>query len=152
MAATNIRDRVIEIVCEQMGASKDKVTEATSFINDLGADSLDTVELVMELRGNDYPHHLSFQSRVGPVEWLQPYTQDKLAELGKRGVKSLLVVPVAFVTDHIETLHEIDIELREEADHAGIKKYEVMFALNAEPAFIAALADVVEARYLGKSK
>lgn len=48
MAATNIRDRVIEIVCEQMGASKDKVTEATSFINDLGADSLDTVELVME--------------------------------------------------------------------------------------------------------
>ena len=43
----SIRDRVIEIVCEQMGASKDKVTETTSFINDLGADSLDTVELVM---------------------------------------------------------------------------------------------------------
>ena len=43
----NARDRVIEIVCEQMGASKDKVTETTSFINDLGADSLDTVELVM---------------------------------------------------------------------------------------------------------
>ena len=46
---TNTRDRVIEIVCEQMGQSKDKVTEETSFINDLGADSLDTVELVMEL-------------------------------------------------------------------------------------------------------
>ena len=46
---TSVRDRVIEIVCEQMGASKDKVTESTSFINDLGADSLDTVELVMEL-------------------------------------------------------------------------------------------------------
>ncbi len=46
---TNVRDRVIEIVCEQMGQSKDKVTEETSFINDLGADSLDTVELVMEL-------------------------------------------------------------------------------------------------------
>ena len=44
----SIRDRVIEIVCEQMGASKDKVSEQTSFINDLGADSLDTVELVME--------------------------------------------------------------------------------------------------------
>ncbi|MCC7437330.1 MAG: ferrochelatase [Armatimonadetes bacterium] len=111
-----------------------------------------TVELVMQLRGNDYPHHLSFQSRVGPVEWLQPYTQDKLAELGKSGVKSLLVVPVAFVTDHIETLHEIDIELREEAEHAGIEKYEVMYALNAEPPFIAALADVVEARYVGRMK
>ncbi len=46
---TSVRDRVIEIVCEQMGQSKDKVTEETSFINDLGADSLDTVELVMEL-------------------------------------------------------------------------------------------------------
>ena len=48
MASTNVKDRVIEIVCEQMGASKDKVAEQTSFINDLGADSLDTVELVME--------------------------------------------------------------------------------------------------------
>jgi acyl carrier protein len=46
---TSVRDRVIEIVCEQMGQSKDKVSEGTSFINDLGADSLDTVELVMEL-------------------------------------------------------------------------------------------------------
>ena len=46
---TSVRDRVIEIICEQMGQSKDKVTEETSFINDLGADSLDTVELVMEL-------------------------------------------------------------------------------------------------------
>lgn len=47
--SANVKDRVIEIVCEQMGQSKDKVTEETSFINDLGADSLDTVELVMEL-------------------------------------------------------------------------------------------------------
>ncbi len=46
---TSVRDRVIEIVCEQMGQSKEKVSETTSFINDLGADSLDTVELVMEL-------------------------------------------------------------------------------------------------------
>ena len=46
---TNVKDRVIEIVCEQMGQSKDKVSLETSFINDLGADSLDTVELVMEL-------------------------------------------------------------------------------------------------------
>ncbi len=49
MGTSNVRDRVIEIVCEQMGQSKEKVNEETSFINDLGADSLDTVELVMEL-------------------------------------------------------------------------------------------------------
>jgi acyl carrier protein len=47
-AHQNIREKVLDIVCEQMGASRDKVTDATSFINDLGADSLDTVELVME--------------------------------------------------------------------------------------------------------
>ena len=45
---SSIRDKVIDIVCEQMGASREKITNETSFINDLGADSLDTVELVME--------------------------------------------------------------------------------------------------------
>ena len=48
MGSSSIRDRVIDIVCEQMGASRDKITPETSFIQDLGADSLDTVELVME--------------------------------------------------------------------------------------------------------
>jgi protoporphyrin/coproporphyrin ferrochelatase len=106
-----------------------------------------TIKAVMAARGNDHPAHTSFQSRVGPVRWLEPYTQDKLAELGGKGVKNLLVIPVAFVTDHIETLHELDIELREVAEHAGIERYEVMYALNATPRFIAALADVVEERY-----
>ncbi|MBC8145769.1 MAG: ferrochelatase [bacterium] len=106
-----------------------------------------TVRAVMDARGNDLAYHESFQSRVGPVKWLEPYTQDKLAELGAKGVRTLLVVPVAFVTDHIETLHELDIELREVAEHAGITKYEVMYALNDGAGFIGALADVVQARY-----
>jgi ferrochelatase len=107
----------------------------------------ETISAVMKARGGDYPYHESFQSRVGPVKWLEPYTQDMLARLGAEGVKKLLVIPVAFVTDHIETLHEIDIELREVAHHAGIEKYEVMFALNDTPIFITALADVIESRY-----
>jgi ferrochelatase len=106
-----------------------------------------TVAEVMRARGDDYPHHLSFQSRVGPVKWLEPYTQDMLARLGAEGVRSLLVVPIAFVTDHIETLHELDIELRHVAVEAGITKYEVMYALNDSPRFISALAEVIEARY-----
>ena len=56
--------------------------------------------------------HLSYQSRVGPVEWLRPYTDDKIKLLGKAGVKNLIVVPIAFVSEHIETLEEIDIEYR----------------------------------------
>ncbi len=109
----------------------------------------ETVEAVMQRRGNDYPHHLSFQSRVGPVKWLEPYTQDRLKQLADDGVRTVMVVPIAFVTDHIETLHEIDIELREIALHAGIERYETMLALNDSPLFISALADVVEAG-LGK--
>lgn len=106
-----------------------------------------TVRAVMDARGNDHRHMLSYQSRVGPVKWLQPYTQDALAKLGADGVRSLLVIPIAFVTDHIETLHELNIELREVAERAGIHKYEVMLALNDSPIFIAALADLVEHRY-----
>lgn len=56
---------------------------------------------------------LSFQSRVGPVEWLRPYTDDVLRDMGrKEKVENLIVVPVSFVSEHIETLEEIDIEYR----------------------------------------
>ncbi|HVZ40720.1 MAG TPA: ferrochelatase [Candidatus Kapabacteria bacterium] len=106
-----------------------------------------TVEQVMRTRGNDFPHSLSFQSRVGPVKWLEPYTQDAIARLASEQVTALLMIPIAFVTDHIETLHELDIELRETAHRHGIHKYEVMYALNNSPLFISALADIVTARY-----
>jgi ferrochelatase len=58
-------------------------------------------------------YHLSYQSRVGPVEWLRPYTDDKIKELVKeQGVRNMLVVPIAFVSEHIETLEEIDMQYR----------------------------------------
>lgn len=69
---------------------------------------------------------MSFQSKVGPGEWLTPSTPDKLAELAQQGVRAVLMVPVAFVTDHIETSFELDIEVREEAEQFGITHYEVM--------------------------
>jgi ferrochelatase len=80
---------------------------------------------------------------VGPVEWLQPYTEDALNELGAEGVKDLLVVPISFVSEHIETLQEIDIEYREIAEEAGIHNFQRVPALNTHPAFIKALADLV---------
>ena len=67
--------------------------------------------------------HLSFQSRVGPVKWLQPYTEEKLVDLGKDGVKNLVVVPVSFVSEHIETLEEIDMEYKELAHENGIANW-----------------------------
>jgi ferrochelatase len=87
--------------------------------------------------------HLSFQSRVGPVEWLRPYTDDVLPELGEMGVKNLVVVPISFVSEHIETLEEIDIEYRELALESGITNWRRSPALNTDAAFIDDMADMV---------
>lgn len=87
--------------------------------------------------------HLSFQSRVGPVKWLQPYTEEKLVDLGKDGVKNLVVVPVSFVSEHIETLEEIDMEYKELAHENGIANWKRVPALNTDPIFIEDLTDLV---------
>ena len=92
-------------------------------------------------RPNQYT--LAYQSRVGPVEWLKPYTEDALEELGERGIKEVLVVPISFVSEHIETLQEIDIEYREIAEEAGIENFQRVPALNTHPIFIDALAKLV---------
>ncbi|KAH8510879.1 hypothetical protein H0E87_008422 [Populus deltoides] len=83
------------------------------------------------------------QSRVGPVEWLKPYTDETIIELGKRGVKCLLAVPISFVSEHIETLEEIDVEYKELALKSGIEKWGRVPALGCEPTFITDLADAV---------
>jgi ferrochelatase len=80
---------------------------------------------------------------VGPVEWLKPYTEDALQELGAQGVNDLLVVPISFVSEHIETLQEIDIEYRELAEEAGIHNFQRVPALNTDPIFIDSLATMV---------
>lgn len=117
-----------------------------SFITD-GDPYLDhittTVKLVME-HFSDVNHHLAFQSRAGPVKWLEPSTGDKLKELAAAGHKEVLMVPLSFVSDHIETLHEIDIEYGEEAHNLGITTFRRMESLNSSPTFIACLADLVK--------
>jgi ferrochelatase len=89
-------------------------------------------------------HTLAYQSRVGPVEWLKPYTEDAIEELGAKGIQELLVVPISFVSEHIETLQEIDIEYRELAEESGIEHFRRVPALNTHPRFIEDLADLVE--------
>jgi ferrochelatase len=94
------------------------------------------------------PWTLAFQSKVGPVKWLEPLASDVIAGLGRGGVRRLVVVPVSFVSDHIETLYELDILYRDVARAAGIDDYRRAAALNVAPAFIEALAGLVE-RELG---
>lgn len=100
-------------------------------------------DLIMQTLNRPNPHVLAYQSRVGPVEWLKPYTEDAIQELAKEGVENLLVVPISFVSEHIETLQEIDIEYREIAEEAGIHNFRRVPALNTHPVFIDALADLV---------
>lgn len=99
--------------------------------------------LIMQRLQRPNPYTLAYQSRVGPVEWLKPYTEDALNELGEQGVQDLLVVPISFVSEHIETLQEIDIEYREIAHEAGISNFQRVPALNTHPEFINALAQMV---------
>lgn len=103
----------------------------------------ETVQRVVEEGKWKSPHVLCYQSKVGPAEWLKPSLHNTIVELAKRGRKHLLVIPIAFVTEHIETLHEINIETREEAKHLGIEQFEMMPALNDHPLFIQCLADLV---------
>ncbi|MDD2582538.1 MAG: ferrochelatase [Desulfuromonadaceae bacterium] len=101
-----------------------------------------TVRLTMANFG-DISHHLAFQSRAGPVKWLEPSTEGKIAELAAAGCRQMLMVPLSFVSDHIETLYEIDIQYRDEAVALGIDDFRRTEALNSSPAFIACLAELV---------
>ncbi|OQU85130.1 hypothetical protein SORBI_3004G179400 [Sorghum bicolor] len=110
------------------------------------AEMEECVDLIMEeleKRGITNPCTLAYQSRVGPVEWLKPYTDETIIELGQKGVKSLLAVPISFVSEHIETLEEIDVEYKELALESGIKHWGRVPALGCEPTFISDLADAV---------
>lgn len=89
------------------------------------------------------PHHLCYQSKVGPEKWLEPSLDDMVEGLAKDGVTHMIVVPIAFVSDHSETLWEINIEMKEEAKHLGVRYFDMSPALNTNPLFIEALADMV---------
>jgi ferrochelatase len=103
----------------------------------------ETVRAVLARGGWPNAHTLCYQSRVGRQKWLEPSLGPTLRELANSGVKNVLVIPISFVTEHIETLHEINIEAREEALRAGVEHFEMMPAVGDSPRFIAALADLV---------
>ncbi|MDP1808698.1 MAG: ferrochelatase [Actinomycetota bacterium] len=111
-------------------------------------------------RGDPYPDHiaatikgvlaelgpvnwrLAFQSRSGPVKWMKPQTDEVIKKLAAAGVKNLLVVPISFVSDHIETLYEIDIMYKELALANGVEVFERSPSLNDSPLFIKALTGI----------
>jgi ferrochelatase len=88
-------------------------------------------------------HKISYQSKVGPVKWLEPNTEHTIIELAERGEKNLIVVPISFVGDHIETLHEINIEYKELAEKQGVQNFLMTRAPKANPLLIKALGSLI---------
>jgi len=101
-----------------------------------------TVYHVMQRLNFSNPYRLCWQSQVGPQPWLGPQTATTVEEYVKRGKKDLVLVPIAFTSDHIETLYELDYEVIGDSGHPEtVKRVE---SLNGSPVFIRALADLAK--------
>ncbi len=92
------------------------------------------------------PHVVGYQSRVGPVEWIGPGTDEVIRSLAREGTKDVLVLPISFVSDHIETLYEVDLLYGDQARALGIANFRRVEGLNDFPPFLDALADLVDAK------
>ena len=110
----------------------------------------ETVRLLMHRGGWPNRHRLCYQSKVGASKWLQPSLHRTLRDLAGEQVRDICIVPVSFVSDHVETLGEIDHEAREEAAELGFRQFEMTAGLNDSPKFISALAGLVM-RAVGRS-
>ena len=93
--------------------------------------------------GDRSPWTLAYQSKLGPIELLGPASLDAIGALGRAGEKQVLVVPIAFVTDHVETLYEVDQLFAGEAKKAGIPEFRRTPGLNSRPTFLKALEDLI---------
>ncbi|MFB3812822.1 MAG: ferrochelatase [Terriglobales bacterium] len=108
----------------------------------------ETVRLVMQQGRWPNRYRLCYQSKVGTSKWLQPALRQGLRELATERVTDVCVVPISFVSDHVETLGEIDHDARELAGALGIARFELTPGLNDSPTFISALAEMVRSALL----
>jgi protoporphyrin/coproporphyrin ferrochelatase len=134
------RPEAVELVFSAHSIPKKLVTrEGDPYPEEVEA----SVRAILSRLGWSGPSTLAYQSKLGPVEWLGPPTTEVLAELGRRGVPQVLVVPIAFVTDHVETLQEIDQLFAGQAREAGIAHFRRTPGLNDRPTFLRGLAELV---------
>ncbi len=131
------RDRVL-LLFSAHSLPLDVIDRGDAYPQEVGA----TVQRVVECLGAPNPYMLAYQSDVGPVRWLGPSTERVIRALGARGEKRVLVIPIAFTSDHIETLSELDREYGHVAASVGITEYIRAPALNDSPRFLDALADI----------
>lgn len=137
---SNPHDQRIHLVFSAHSIPKKLVTEEG---DPYEAEMNKTVAGILKALNWKGPWTLAWQSKLGPMEWLGPSTEDVLIRLGRQGVKQVLVSPIAFVTDHIETLYELDQLLRATALQSGILEYKRVPGLNNHPVFLECLKELI---------
>ncbi|XP_065218792.1 ferrochelatase, mitochondrial [Planococcus citri] len=139
----SIRSKVV-IVFSAHSLPIKAVNRGDAYPSEVGA----TVQAVMRELGYRNPFILTWQSKVGPLPWLGPFTDEAIEGYVKQGIKNFVMVPIAFVNEHIETLHEMDIEYCQDlGKKVGAEAIRRAAAPNDHSLFIDALADIV-ARHL----
>lgn len=133
------RRRDIHIVFSAHGTPMKLVRQGDPYSHQIS----ETVSHVLDRGGFPNEWSLCYQSKVGPQKWLTPSTPDTIEELASRDVRDMLIVPIAFASDHLETLFELGIEYRRLAHEKGVEQFEVTEGLNDSEKFIDALADLV---------
>jgi len=141
--ANNIREAVegfssnqVEVVYSAHSLPVSFIEEGDPYVEHI-SQTINAVEKLTGLEGQ-----VCYQSRSGPVEWLSPSTPEMLETLARRGCKNVVMVPISFVSDHVETLYEIDMLYKEQARDLGMRMVSSR-ALNTDPLFIEALKNLV---------
>jgi ferrochelatase len=129
------------IVFSAHGLPESYVRRGDSYLDEIRT----TVGAVARRLGLRDRQQLAFQSRVGRQKWLGPATEEVLEQLAEAGNRAVVVVPVAFTGEHLETLQEIDILYRSQAERQGITHFARARTVGCHPAFIGALADLADA-------
>ncbi|MFO7767568.1 MAG: ferrochelatase [bacterium] len=137
----DVRERV-QLVVSAHGLPRKFIDRGDPYVEHIEA----TRDGVLERLEVPPPHHLGFQSRTGPVKWIGPGTEDVLTDLASQGHDAVLVWPISFVSDHVETTCEVGMLFRDQAEDAGIEHYHVVPQFNDDPAFQDVLADLVTGR------
>ncbi|MEE8437068.1 MAG: ferrochelatase, partial [Candidatus Neomarinimicrobiota bacterium] len=101
------------------------------------------MEMIMTELGGNYSYSLCYQSRVGPVKWLGPSFEDEVSRLIEKDKKEILIFPISFVSEHLETLYELDIQKKAWAINKGIKVYARANTVQSSKLFIETLKDLV---------
>lgn len=135
--APDVRDRV-RLVVSAHGLPERFIRRGDPYVDHVRA----TMRGVLRRIESPPPASLCFQSRTGPVKWIGPGTEEEIARLAAAGQDAILVWPISFVSDHVETLFEVGMLFRETAESAGVRHYHVVPAFNDDPRFASVLAAI----------